>query len=75
MSVERNIIIIAIIQSFTVVPSVCYSILSSQFLFYSIVQFVYTFIEDVKLMMKKYDVRNVKQDFIGMINFHRATLK
>lgn len=77
MTKERNIIITVFIQACCAAPVIVYYILIPQFLFFAIVRYFFTFIEDVKTVIKKFDSKclNIKTKFIEMINLHDQSLE
>lgn len=75
MTEEQNRIIEVMIQSFTVVPTVAYTILTTQFLFFAIVKYFSVLIEDVKEVIKQFNRSNIREQFIEMIRLHHSSLK
>lgn len=79
MTKERNVIITVVIQACCAAPIIVYFILIPQFLFLAINRYFSIFIEDVKMIIKKFDKKeknvNLKANFIEMVNLHSRSLQ
>lgn len=78
MTKERNIIMTVLVQACCAAPVIVYYILIPQFLFLAINRYFSTFIEDVKMVVKKFDNKendDLKAKFVEMVNLHSRSLE
>lgn len=78
MTKERNVILIVIIQACCAAPVIVYYILIPQFLFLAINRYFSTFVDDIKMIIKKLDMdQNVdhKANFVEMVDLHSKSLQ
>ncbi|XP_055321791.1 odorant receptor 2a-like [Sitodiplosis mosellana] len=67
-----------VVQTCCAAPVIVYYILIPQFLFLAINRYFHTFIEDVEMVIKRFDKkenRDLKGNFVEMINLHSKSLE
>lgn len=78
MTNEPNIILTVFLQACCAAPVILYFILIPQFLFFAITRYFDTFIEDVKMVITRFDAIecvNIKSKLVEMINLHWKSLE